>query len=55
MADIHKVTNTFSIMVMNIGNGITDSSSNPGQGCLHFILMPLEKGMNLFILPTSYG
>ena len=24
------------VMVINVGNGHGDQSSNPGQGCLHF-------------------
>ena len=45
------------VMVIVIGNGHGDTSSNPGREWLHFhiALIPLGKGMNPIILPPAMG
>ena len=41
-------------MVIVVGNGHSDTSSNPGRA-FHVALIPLEKGMNPIILTTAIG
>ena len=45
------------VMVIVVGNGHGDTSSNPGRDWLHFTwaLIPLGKGMNSIILPPAMG
>ena len=41
-------------MVIVVGNGHCDTSSNPGRNiAFHIALMPLGKAMNLIILPPA--
>ena len=44
-----------SVMVIIVGIGHGDTSSNPGQDWLHFTLQYLGKGMNPIILPPAMG
>ena len=44
------------VMVIVVGNGHGDTSSNPGRDSLHFTLHKYPgKGMNPIISPSSYG
>ena len=47
------VWSAHDVMVIFIGNGDIDQSSNPGQGSLYFIY--LEKDMNPMIIPPDMG
>ena len=47
-------TPTRGVMVIVVGNGHGNTSSNPGRGCLHFH-MALGKGMNPIILSPAMG
>ena len=40
-------------MVIFVGNGHSESSSNPGQGCLHFTTNTLRKVMYPTLLNAS--
>ena len=42
-------------MVINIGNGHSYASSNPGQDCISHSANTLEKGMNPIILSSAMG
>ena len=42
------------VMVIVVGNGLGDTSSNPGREWLHFT-NTLGKGMNPVILPPAMG
>ena len=43
------------VMVIVLGNGHGDTSSNPGLIAFHIALIPLGKGMNPIILPPAMG
>ena len=44
------------LTVIFIGNELSDLSSNPGRGCLHFTSANIfRKGMNLNVLPPVIG
>ena len=51
---IHLKRGAWSVMVIVIGNGHSNQSSNPGWRCLHFT-NTLGKGMNPTILPSIMG
>ena len=42
-------------MVIVVGNGHGDMSSNPGRDCISYSTNTLGKGMNLIILPPAMG
>ena len=43
------------VMVIDIGNGHGDTSSNPGWDCVSHSTNTLKKGMNPIILPPAMG
>ena len=43
------------VMVIVIGNGHCDTSSNPGRDCISHNTNTLGKGMNPIILPPAMG
>ena len=43
------------VMVIIVGNGHGDTSSNPGRDCISHSTNTLEKGMNPNILPPAMG
>ena len=43
------------VMVMVVGNGHGDTSSNPGRDCISDSTNTLGKGMNPIILPPAMG
>ena len=44
------------VMVIVVGNGDSDTSSNPGRDiAFHIALIPLGKGMKPIILPPAMG
>ena len=48
------VCNARDVMVIVIGNGHGNTSSNPGRCGLHFTtLIPFRKGLNVIILPPT--
>ena len=50
--DTHYTTG--NVMVIVVGNGLRDTSSNPGRDWLHST-NTLGKGMNPIILPPAMG
>ena len=42
-------------MVIVLGNGHVDTSSNPGPDCISHSTNTLGKGMNSIILPPAMG
>ena len=43
------------VMVIVLGNGDVDTSSNPGRDCISHSTNTLGKGMNPIILPPAMG
>ena len=43
------------VMVIVVGNGHGDTSSNPGRDCISHSTNTLGKGMNPIILPPAMG
>ena len=43
------------VMVIVLGNGHGDTSSNPGRDCISHSTNTLGKGMNPIILPPAMG
>ena len=43
------------VMVIIVGNGHGDASSNPGRDCISHRTNTLQKGMNPIILPPAMG
>ena len=48
-------SNACGVMVIVIGNGHSDTSSNPGRDCISHSTNTLGKGMNPVILPPAMG
>ena len=42
-------------MIIVVGNGHDDTSSNPGRDCISHSTNTLGKGMNPIILPPAMG
>ena len=43
------------VMVIVVGNGLGDTSSNPRRDCISHSTNTLGKGMNPIILPPAMG
>ena len=52
---IYRFGGARGVMVIVLGNGHVDTSSNPGRDCISHCTNTLGKGMNLIIFPPAMG